>query len=458
MDYLGPIESSSTASESIEITILMPCLNEAETIGTCVEKALKFLDSNKLRGEVLVADNGSIDGSQIIAEKLGARIVFVSRPGYGAALLGGIGVARGQYIIMGDSDDSYDFSNLMLFLERLRGGADLVMGNRFLGGIAAGAMPWLHRYIGNPVLSFLGRLFFRTRVGDFHCGLRGFKTSAIRSLGLQTTGMEFASEMVVRSALAGFVIDEVPTTLSVDGRNRSPHLKTWRDGWRHLKFLLMYSPRWLFLFPGAGMVSLGALCAALLVAGPLGIDNNNFSVDFNSFAAACFLVVVGTQLISFGAMARLFATNAGFLPKTRRSDYLFSWLSTDVLIIVAAGLFLLGATGITWAIWQWMKVDFGPLTSPLIPRILVGSLCATVIGIQTAGSAFFLGILGIPFGKSCSSEQKLSNRAQTLSSGPPKNRLLGRSQDAAAVDVHAPNADEPIKTWTASSDPAPRRV
>ena len=244
---------------SCELTVLMPCLNEVETLAACIGKALAYLRTQRVAGEVLLADNGSDDGSQAIARELGARVVDVPTKGYGAALLGGIAQARGRFVIMGDADDSYDFSQLDGFLARLRDGADLVIGNRFAGGIAPGAMPPLHRYLGNPVLSLIGRLFFGVGVGDFHCGLRGFRTDRVRALDLRTTGMEFASEMVVRSAVAGLRIDEVPCRLAPDGRSRKPHLKTWRDGWRHLKFLLIFSPRWLFLLPGGALTILGAL-------------------------------------------------------------------------------------------------------------------------------------------------------------------------------------------------------
>ena len=233
-------------TEKTELTILMPCLNEEETIGLCIRKALSFLEQHQIKGEVLIADNGSTDQSRDIARRLGARVVNVEEKGYGSALLGGIRAAKGQYIIMGDSDDSYDFLNLMPFVSKLREGYDLVMGNRFKGGIEKGAMPFLHRYLGNPVLTFIGRLFFRIGISDFHCGLRGFRRESILAIGLNTPGMEFASEMVVKSALSGLKIAEVPTTLSPDGRSRPPHLNTWRDGWRHLRFLLIYSPRWMF--------------------------------------------------------------------------------------------------------------------------------------------------------------------------------------------------------------------
>lgn len=382
--------------DEIELTILMPCLNEAETINICVTKAAIFLEESGIKGEIVVADNGSSDGSQFIAEKFGARVVHIAERGYGAALRGGIQIARGRYIVMGDSDDTYDFSNLMPFLDRLRKGADLVVGNRFMGQIEPRAMPWIHRYVGNPALTFLGRLFFNIPIGDFHCGLRGFRTSAIRGLALQTTGMEFASEMIVRSALAGLSVQEAATTLAASGRSRAPHLRTWADGWRHLKFLLMYSPRWVFLLPGTAMTSLGALGAIALLFGPLPVSHN-LILDLNTLIAACFLIVVGVQFLTLGAMAQQFATIAGFLPKTPRATLLFGWISTDRLLWIAAGLFIVGIVGFMWSVWQWLKIGFGPLNSPMVPRILVGSLSTLVIAIQTAGCAFLSGIMQIPF-------------------------------------------------------------
>ena len=269
----------------------MPCLNEAETLAICVRKARGFLDASRIQGEVIVADNGSQDGSVAIALQEGARIVPVAARGYGAALLGGIADARGRYIIMGDADDSYDFSDLGTFVEQLRAGADLVVGNRFRGGIAPGAMPLLHRYLGNPILSFLGRLFFFVKIGDFHCGLRGFNRDRILALGLRTTGMEFASEMVVRSALAGYRIAEVPTTLRPDGRSRPPHLRTWRDGWRHLRFLLMYSPRWLFFYPGLALLAFGLIGTVLLLPGRFYIGS--VGIDIHTFIVACISILLG---------------------------------------------------------------------------------------------------------------------------------------------------------------------
>ena len=393
MNAITPI--STTAQDELELTILMPCLNEAETIGICVTKARSFLSSSGVPGEVLIADNGSTDGSQEIATALGARVVSVADKGYGAALRGGIDTARGRFIIMGDADDSYDFSALGAFVERLRAGADLVMGNRFKGGIAPDAMPKLHRYLGNPVLSFIGRLLFKTDTGDFHCGLRGFRASAIRDLDLRTTGMEFASEMVVRSALAGLRIEEVPTTLKPDGRSRPPHLRTWRDGWRHLKFLLIYNPRWLFFIPGMTLCTVGGVLALMLLFGPLRVVNN-LSLDLNTFMAACFMVVAGVQLVTVGGLSRYYAHITGILPATPGSTWLTRHLSTDRLALDAAIVFFGGACFFGYAVARWAHLGFGPLDDSEIPRIVVLGLSLIVIALQLFFSAFLLGVLETP--------------------------------------------------------------
>ena len=394
MNATTPIHAVSP----LELTILMPCLNEAETLAVCIGKAKAFLERAGIAGEVLIADNGSSDGSQAIAHGLGARVVPVPRKGYGAALQGGIAAARGRYIIMGDADDSYDFAALDAFVARLRGGADLVMGNRFKGGIEAGAMPPLHRYLGNPVLSFIGRLFFRIKAGDFHCGLRGFNAQSIRDLALQTTGMEFASEMVVRSALAGLRIEEVPTTLKPDGRSRPPHLRTWRDGWRHLKFLLIYNPRWLFFIPGACLIGLGAALAALLFSGSFRL-NSTMELDLNTFIAACFMIVTGTQLVSFGLISRYYAHITGLLPATPRSSLLSQSISTDRLALNAGIVMAAGILFFAYAAFRWAAVGFGPLDNSEIPRIVILGLTLLVIGLQTFFSAFLLGMLEVPVRK-----------------------------------------------------------
>lgn len=374
----------------LELTILMPCLDEAETLAVCVGKAQAFLAREGVAGEVLIADNGSTDGSQAIARDLGARVVDVAERGYGAALLGGIEAARGRFTVMGDADESYDFTGLQPFLQRLRAGAGLVMGNRFRGGIAPGAMPPLHRYLGNPVLSLIGRTLFRIPIGDFHCGLRGFDTETIRGLGLRTTGMEFASEMVVRAALAGVRIEEAPTTLRPDGRSRRPHLRTWRDGWRHLKFLLIYSPRWLFLYPGGALAVLGAALATLLFNGPVRVGG--VVMDLNAFVAACLMVVAGVQVITFGVLTRAYAALTGFLPDR-------PWLArlnTENTALAGVVLLLVGLGGFGFALGVWAEADFGPLTSPAVPRFVIAGLSLAVVGLQTVFAAFLLGAFAIP--------------------------------------------------------------
>jgi hypothetical protein len=377
------------------LTILMPCLNEAETIGACIRKAQGFLLRTRIAGEILVADNGSTDGSQQIASDLGARVVHVSQRGYGAALRAGIAAARGTFTIMGDADDSYDFSQLDDFLAELRHGADLVVGNRFRGGIMPGAMPFLHRYLGNPVLSLVGRTFFRTSISDFHCGLRGFRTEVIRHLDLRSNGMEFASEMIVRSALDGLRVAEVPTKLHKDGRSRPPHLRTWHDGWRHLKFLLIYCPRWLFLVPGAAMLILGATLAGLLFSGPQRLTTN-VVLDLNTFLAACFFVMLGIQLVTFGVLIRHHASVQGYLPDSPRATALVNLMSIDRLALVAFVLAVCGAGLLIAALLAWQKTGFGPLPDPFIPRLIVLGATMIVIGVQTFFSAFLLGILSIP--------------------------------------------------------------
>ena len=382
-------------STSPELTILMPCLNEEETIGVCVAKAVDFLGRSGIDGEVLVADNGSVDNSIAIAKRAGARVVQVVEKGYGAALMGGIAAARGRYIIMGDADDSYDFSSLDPFVEKLRSGYSLVMGNRFKGGILPGAMPALHRYLGNPVLSFIGRLFFNIPVGDFHCGLRGFSRAAVNKMDLATTGMEFASEMVVKSYLHRLTICEVPTTLKPDGRSRRPHLKTWRDGWRHLKFLLMYSPKWLFFYPGLLCVLFGLVLAAVLLPGQLWIGSH-LSLGLNSFLTGCLLAIVGTQLITFGAVARYYAVVNGILPRGINSERIIYWCKTDRLILFALFLLISGGALFCVTLIKWAEVDFGLLPNPLVPRLVASGLSVAIVGLQTAFAAFLFGMLDIP--------------------------------------------------------------
>ncbi len=372
----------------------MPCLNEAETIEVCVRKAAAFLADNKVAGEILIADNGSTDGSQHLAQKLGARIVNITQRGYGAALIGGIEAAAGRYVIMADADDSYDFSALSPFLAELRAGQDLVMGNRFKGGIRPGAMPPLHRYLGNPVLSAIGRMFFSIPIGDFHCGLRGFSRAAIRGLGLSNSGMEFASEMVVKASLRRLKISEVPTVLSPDGRSRPPHLRSWRDGWRHLRFLLLHSPRWLFLYPGLVFVVLGLTVTVVLLAGPVQLAPH-IAIDVHSLVAACFATIIGSQLVMFSALARKYAMTEGFLPPAETFTGVLRDLTLERLTQVGALLFVLGLIGSGWALERWAVNGFGPILYNGIMRVLVTSLTAIVIAVQMVAGAFLGSIFEI---------------------------------------------------------------
>jgi Glycosyl transferase family 2 len=382
----------------VELTILMPCLNEAETIATCIDKAQGFLARAGVAGEVLIADNGSSDGSVEYALARGARVIAVAERGYGAALRAGIAAARGRYVILGDADDSYDFSGLESFLAKLREGSDLVMGNRFAGGIAPGAMPVLHRYLGNPVLSLIGRMFFRSGIRDFHCGLRGLRRDAILALDLRTSGMEFASEMVVRAALNGLAIAEVPTTLAVDGRSRPPHLRTWSDGWRHLRFLLMFSPRWLFLYPGAVLLALGVLATLVLLPGPLMLTPR-FGLDDHTFLVATIAILVGVQVVGFGVIARHFAAANGLLPRSKHLDGLMSRVSLERGLLIALALMSGGIGGVVWSLWQWALVDFGPLVAPEVTRVLTLSLVLIATAVQLAFTVFLLGIIDLPFEK-----------------------------------------------------------
>jgi len=370
---------------AIEVSIIMPCLNEAETLETCIKKAQWFIAENDLAGEVIIADNGSDDGSQTIARRLNARVVNIPTKGYGSALKGGIEAAKGKYIIMGDADDSYDFSNLNPFVRKLRNGYDLVMGNRFKGGIESGAMPFLHRYLGNPVLTGIGKLLFGSPCDDFHCGLRGFRKDAITNLDLQTTGMEFASEMVVKATLNNMQITEVPTTLSPDGRSRPPHLNTWRDGWRHLRFLLMYSPRWLFFYPGIFLVLGGFLATLSLLPSP-----KVHSLLYSSSA-----MTIGFQIVIFALFTKVFGISEGFLPEDRRLNRLFNYLNLETGLIAGCTLFLMGTAASIYAFGIWGQHDFGTLNPAETMPIVIPGVTCLALGIQTIFSSFFLSILGL---------------------------------------------------------------
>jgi glycosyltransferase involved in cell wall biosynthesis len=385
--------ASSGAGPAVELTVVMPCLNEAETLAVCVDKALAALSANGIAGEVVIADNGSTDGSQEIAVGHGARLVPVPVRGYGAALNAGIHAARGKYVLMGDADDSYEFAHIPRFLAELRGGADLVMGNRFKGGIGPKAMPPLHRYLGNPVLSALGRVLFHAPIGDFHCGMRAFSKDAYDRLGLRTTGMEFASEMVVKSSLLGQRIVEVPTTLQKDGRSRPPHLKTWRDGWRHLRFLLMYSPRWLFLFPGMLLMLVGLGLMAWLLPAERPLGHVNLGVDTLAYAAAA--VLLGFQLVFFGVAAKVFATTEGLLPEDESFDRWFRYITLETGLVVGVVLVLLGGGIAVSSVLSWSHAGYGPLPPVAMMRRTLPAMLCLMLGTEVCFASFFLSLLGL---------------------------------------------------------------
>jgi glycosyltransferase involved in cell wall biosynthesis len=378
---------------ALEVSIVMPCLDEAETLATCIRKAQSAIETAGLKAEIIVADNGSVDGSPLIAKELGARVVEVARKGYGSALLGGIAEARGKFVVMGDADDSYDFTAIAPLIEKLRGGYDLVMGNRFTGGIRAGAMTWSHRWVGNPALTRLSRLFFRTPVGDMHCGLRAFRKDAVDSLHLRATGMEFASEMVIKASLQRMKIAEVPVTLSPDGRSRPPHLRTWRDGWRHLRFMLLFSPRWLFLYPGVALLGTGAIVGALLEAGPKHVGPVSF--DIHTLLLAGFACLIGFQLIVFAVFTKVFAMERGFHPPSTTYYRLFNLIKLETGLAVGGLMFAAGAIGLIIAVLSWGAVGFGQLDPRMTMREIIPAAVLLTLGVQTVFASFFLSILGM---------------------------------------------------------------
>lgn len=371
----------------------MPCLNEAETLEVCIKKASSFLTKSQISGEILIADNGSTDGSQQIAETNGARVVNIPEKGYGSALIGGINAAKGEYVIMGDADDSYDFSDLKPFIEKLDEGFDLVMGNRFKGGIKKGAMPFLHRYLGNPVLSFIGKLFFGIKINDFHCGLRAFRRDAILKLDLKCTGMEFASEMIVKASFANLKITEVPTILYKDGRSRPPHLKTWRDGWRHLRFLLMYSPVWLFLYPGLLLMGLGFLVSAILSFTTINFFGAILDVHTLLYSSA--MLIIGFQSVSFYFFTKIFAVQEGLLPDNRTVKDLSKYINLEKGLIFGLVLLLAGFCLTINALSVWNNVNFGELDSRVVLRKVIPAVTALILGFQIVLYSFFYSILGL---------------------------------------------------------------
>lgn len=369
----------------------MPCLNEAETLAICIRKAKKFLSENNIDGEVLISDNGSTDGSQDIAKAEGARVVSTDIKGYGSALINGTKNAYGKYVIMGDADDSYDFLHLMPFVEKLREGYDLVMGDRFAGGIEEGAMPWSHKYIGNPVLSFIGRLFYKSKIRDFHCGLRGYNRESMLNLHLQTTGMEYASEMVVKSELNGLKIAEVPTTLSKDGRSRPPHLRSFRDGWRHLKFLLMYAPNWLLLYPGFIFLILGLVLGGTIVVDKITINNINFSIHTLLYCAC--LIIIGLSILQMYLIVKVYAYNHNFLPK-KQTDWNHK-IREDRIIAIGAGIVILGIVLSIIAVETWKASSMGDLNAEQTMRIVIPAVLCLIVGFQSIFTGFIVGVMKI---------------------------------------------------------------
>ncbi len=376
-----------------ELTIVMPCLNEAETLEACIVKAQSFLERSGIRGEVLIGDNGSTDGSQAIATRLGARVVEVPLRGYGAALYTACMAARGRYIVMGDSDDSYDFSDLSQFVERLRAGNDLVMGNRFKGEIKPGAMPWKNRYIGNPVLSRIGQLLFPSQLGDFHCGIRGFSKDAFLRMDLRTTGMEFASEMVIKATQMKMRMDEVPTTLSPDGRSRPPHLRPYRDGWRHLRFMLLFSPNWLFLYPGLSLMAVAFLLGGMLVAGPVKFAGHELNV--NTLIYCAFFLLIGFQSVMFALLSRIYAVQENLYPITQTYKSAFKHITLESGLIVGLAMSLMGFGLAVYTVFVWKQQMFGQLDLFRVARIVIPAATFLALGVEIMLFSFFLSTLGL---------------------------------------------------------------
>jgi glycosyltransferase involved in cell wall biosynthesis len=378
---------------AVEVSIVMPCLNEVETLATCIKKAQQAIQEHHLAAEIIVADNGSTDGSQAAALQLGVKVVDVANKGYGNALRGGIDAARGRFVIIGDADDSYDFAAIAPMIEKLREGSDLVLGNRFAGGIEKGAMPWLHRWIGNPALTWISRVLFNTPVGDMHCGLRAFRKDKYEKMRLRAVGMEFASEMVIKASMRGMAISEVPVTLRPDGRSRPPHLRTWRDGWRHLRFMLLFSPRWLFLYPGITLFGVSFLVGAWLETGAKRIGP--VQLDIHTLLLAGFGCLIGYQLIVFAVFTKVFAMREGFHPPNPNYQAMFRYIKLETGLLVGAAMFLFGMAGVIVAVASWRSVGFGNLDPVITMREIIPAAVLLTLGVQTIFVSFFLSILGI---------------------------------------------------------------
>jgi len=409
--------------EGPEVSVVVPCLNEAGTLAICIDQIQAMFRTHNISGEIVVADNGSTDGSVEIAERLGVRVVRVPRKGYGSALMGGISAANAKFVVTGDSDCSHDFGDVPRLLEKLRHGSDLVVGNRFLGGIKPGAMRGLHRYLGNPVLTWIGRLFYKAPCGDFHCGLRGFSKAAYELMDLRTTGMEFASEMVVKAALFKMRIEEVPTTVSPDRRDRAPHLRTWRDGWRHLRFLLLYSPRWLFLYPGLLLVILGTITGLLLLSGPRMIGS--IRLDVHTLLYAAMAVLLGFQSVVFATFTKVFAISEGLLPEDPRLTRLFRYVKLETGLLVGFGLIAFGLGASFLAVGSWARWRFGDLDPVRTMRIVIPAASSLTLGFEIVLSSFFLSVLGM--GRKETTMLQLPSRALTPTFAPES---LNRPENA----------------------------
>ena len=376
---------------SVELSIVMHCLNEAQTIGTCIEKARSFVDKSGILAEVIVADNGSTDGSVEIAVRQGAIVEYVARPGYGAALNGGIERARGRYVIFADADDSYDFSDLMPLVDKLREGHDLVIGDRFGGQIEEGAMPPMHRYVGNPILSGIGRFLYKSPVQDFHCGLRGLRREIYPQLQLKSDGMEFASEMIVKATMLGMRIAEVPITLYPDGRDRAPHLRTWRDGWRHLRLMVIHSPRWLFFYPGLLTFLLGLFIVGWLFPGPRTVGA--VTLDVHTMLYGAIMIIVGLQGVSFALFASQFTANANLLPRDDGLMRLLGTITVERGVLLGLILFAVGLSGTLYAVLVWGDAGYGDLLPTQMMRLAIPSVTALACGAQVVFISFFMGVL-----------------------------------------------------------------
>jgi len=388
-----PASPVQNAPVAVEVSIVMPCLNEVETLAACIADTREAISKGGYTAEIIVADNGSTDGSQLVARELGAKVVDVQRKGYGSALIGGIDAAQGRFVVMGDADASYDFGAIAPLIAKLREGYDLVLGNRFLGGIEPGAMPWSHRWLGNPILSTINKMFFHARVGDTHCGLRAFTKDAYQKMHLRATGMEFASEMVIKASLKGMRITEVPVVLRPDGRSRPPHLRTWRDGWRHLRFMLVFSPRWLFLYPGLAFLVVGLGLSALLFAGPLRIGG--VRLDIHTMLVAGFLALLGYQLVLFAVFTKMFAIREGFHPPHPALQTLLRYVTLEVGLLAGALMVLGGLAALVLAVTSWQSVGFGNLNPSTTMREVIPAVVLLSLGTQTIFASFFISILSI---------------------------------------------------------------